>query len=247
MVSPMSSDHTPVTPEPEPSTALQIASNDDGWDQLMKVLDKVPFVAGVKRDVGALRRLVVGRRPARIAIIGNAGSGRSRLVNGLIGAPVLRESDKRHRGSWVFVNAEGRRMEWMELEPLVPAASWPQGQTPDVIVLAATSEEVAAGLGAHLEALASAAGTAFKGEPKFVAVLTKSDAVDDVGPSVEMVRQRYARQLLDAGFGKVHVHAISVPAPHEQRSGATGLGTEDLAEDIAAQVPDEAVQAGLRR
>lgn len=240
MVCPMTSDQTPVSPdEAEASTALQIAPS-DGWDQLMKVLEKVPFVAGVKRDVGALRRLVIGRRPPRIAIIGNSGSGRSRLVNGLIGAPVLRESEKTHRGSWVFVNAEGRRMEWMELEPVVPATRWPQGQAPDVIVLVATADEVASGLGTHLEALTSAAGTASDGEPKFVAVLTKSDTIDEAGPSVEMVRQRYARQILDAGLGKVHVHAISVPAPQEQRSGVPSAGTEALAENIAEQVPDEA-------
>lgn len=237
----MSSDQTPQRSTSKRDDAIQVASSDDGWNQLMKVLDKVPFVAGVKRDVGSLRRLVVGRRAPRIAILGFAGSGRSRLVNGLIGTPVLRESDHTHQGSWVFVNADGRSMEWMELEPAVPAALWPQNQTPDVIVLVATPEEVAAGLGDHLEALLSAAGSAFKTDPKFVAVLTKSDSLDEAGPSVEMVRQRYARQILDAGLGEVVVHAVSVPSANEQRNGASPVGTEALAEAIAKLVPDEAL------
>ena len=56
-----------------------------------------------------------------------------------------------------------------------------------------------------------------------------------------MVRQRYARQVLDAGLGEVTVHAVSVPAAQEQRNGASPAGTTSLAEAIADLVPDEAL------
>jgi uncharacterized protein (DUF697 family) len=72
-------------------------------------------------------------------------------------------------------------------------------------------------------------------------VLTKSDSLDEAGPSVEMVRQRYARQILDAGLGEVNVYAVSVPSASEQRKGSPPVGTEALAEAIAELVPDEAL------
>ncbi|HJL34479.1 MAG TPA: hypothetical protein RMG95_02145, partial [Polyangiaceae bacterium LLY-WYZ-15_(1-7)] len=48
----------------------------EGWDELMAVLDRVPFVSGLKRDLTSLSRLVVLGRP---------GSGRHRLLGALLG------------------------------------------------------------------------------------------------------------------------------------------------------------------
>ena len=53
-------------------------------DQLVRVLDRVPLVSGVKNDLSGLRSLLYRRRPPRIAALGLAGSGRLTLLRALI-------------------------------------------------------------------------------------------------------------------------------------------------------------------
>src|SRR5688572_21095534 len=84
----------------------------------MKVLDRIPFVSAIKRDLTALRRLLYDRRAPRIAAIGAAGSGRTSLVHALLNAVTFGEGGAAPPpapGAWVRIDADGRRLDWLEL------------------------------------------------------------------------------------------------------------------------------------
>src|SRR4029079_3102614 len=49
-----------------------------------KVIDRLPFVGALKRDLMSLRHYLVSRRPARICAVGTPGSGRSAIANALL-------------------------------------------------------------------------------------------------------------------------------------------------------------------
>jgi len=96
----------------------------EGLEDLFAVLDRVPFVAGVKRDAGRLRRLLYERRPARLVVVGHGKSGRSTLLNLLMDRAVLPtgDDDALCDGDWIGVDAYGSRVSWLELSPGTDAA-----------------------------------------------------------------------------------------------------------------------------
>ena len=237
-------------PESEPPTGLAAQEIDDGWRQLSRLLDRVPFVAGLKRDVSRLRRLVGSRRPMRIAAFGSYGSGRSRLAGALLGGPALREGVRRPRG-WVRVDGAGRTLEWLELAPDEEA---PAGDV-DAYVLVVTPAEVEAGLGALIEGFTGYVGRTSKGEPKLFAVLSKCDELspesaawpfpDEKVERIELIRQRFARQLREAGLN-LKPYAVAIASPEDQRLGIEPWGLGELPEEFAKAAPDEAAVEAAR-
>ncbi len=80
----------------------------------MKVLDRVPFVSGLKRDIAKLNRLVYQRRPPRLLAVGTPQCGRSQLLNALLGGPVLSVDPARvHPGApgWHPLQGRGKHVD----------------------------------------------------------------------------------------------------------------------------------------
>ncbi|MEM9067279.1 MAG: hypothetical protein AAGE52_02195 [Myxococcota bacterium] len=240
--------------EPAPSTP-----EEDGWEELLKVVDRIPFVSGLKRDVARLGRLVVRRRAPRIAVLGAQGSGRSQLANALLGVPVLAVGPPTQgsstQGRWVEIDAGGRRLDWLELDvgPKTEDAFHAAGRTPDLLVLVVTPEEVEQGLGLHLEA-ATALRSAQPDLP-LVSVLTQIDTLEPstaAAPyptekeiAVDAARKGLAQQLREASLPKTHF-AIATSSPSEQRLAIEPVGIEALAEALAAALPEAARVEGAR-
>lgn len=87
-------------------------------DDWMKVLDRLPFVGAVKRDLTALRRLLYDRRAPRVVVVGARPAGRMALANGLLSAVAFGPdgaAPPARDGDWVRVDADGRRLDWLEL------------------------------------------------------------------------------------------------------------------------------------
>ena len=85
---------------------------DNEVDDWIKVVDRLPFVSSVKRDVIALRRLLYDRRAPRVAAIGLEGSGRTSLANALLSAVAFGEGGAApgpEAGRWIRIDADGRR------------------------------------------------------------------------------------------------------------------------------------------
>jgi uncharacterized protein (DUF697 family) len=83
----------------------------------MKVLDRIPVVSAMKRDLTALRRLLYDRRAPRIVAIGAPGSGRTSLVHAFLNAVMFGDgaAPPPAPGAWVRIDADGRRVDWLEL------------------------------------------------------------------------------------------------------------------------------------
>lgn len=77
-----------MTTERTPRSA---AKKDDSGsrDDVFALIERLPFIGSVAKEVTHLRALLVDRRPPRILALGVKGSGKSALANALLGAEVL--------------------------------------------------------------------------------------------------------------------------------------------------------------
>lgn len=221
----------------------------DALGDLLAVLDRVPFVARLKKDIGQLRRVVYERRAPRIMAVGSVGSGRSSLLNVLLGKPALPVGTVARRAalldSWVRVDAAGAHVDWLELTPGRDREALRQlldEAVPDALLVLLTPEEVEDGAGATLGAVHDLLATLDQGEakPKVIAVLSKVDLMPptmDGAPfsvgkraSIDLVRQRLEQQLREADLAVAATHVVAVPGQH---------GLEDVAEALASALPDQ--------
>ena len=236
---------------------------DDAISQLLEVLERVPFVAGFKRDLHSLRDLVARRRAPRILTMGSPWVGRSQLLNALVGSPLLRVGLPA-TGRWRELEEDGRKIEWLELDvPVDGDAELAQAKRdylfavderdPDIVLVCATPAEVEGGIGRLLEALTFALGqrrnpTRDTPAPKVIGALLQSDTTvpgassaagltDEQRAAIEVVRKRFVRQLDEASFSEVPVFALSTPTPAEQRRDAGSWGLEPLVGELARSFP----------
>lgn len=236
-----------VTPE---------AEEQDGWEQLMAVLDKVPFMAGLKRDIASLTRLVYRRRLGRVVAVGHPGTGRSQLLNALLGGAVLQVggAGELQPGQWAWVDAGGRRIAWMELDADGEALSAQtrralDREPPDAVLVLATAEEVERGAGQVLEMAIRVLGRRDPA-PRLIPILTQVDRLPpaEAAPpfpaekrdGIRAAERAFQRQLDEANLVADPVRAVATPDPGEQALGLGSYGLKALGERLAEEMPEEA-------
>lgn len=203
----------------------------EGLEDLFAVLDRVPFVAGVKRDAGKLRRMLYERRPPRVMVVGEAGSGRSTLLNLLMERDVLPTGDEERPvadGSWVGVDAKGSRVSWLEVTPSAEHALLREALAaggPDLVlaVLPVDTEAQRATLKLARDLAKDEGG---------VPVLAVVTRVDTCAPRELRAKSRAVEEELGA-LGLTHRRVFGVGAPH-----ATGVAV--LADALIEALPDAA-------
>jgi predicted GTPase/uncharacterized protein (DUF697 family) len=96
----------------------------EGLRNLEEFLDKIPG-GGVTRDVrdrvGALRQLLVEQRDPRFALVGRRGSGKSSLINAIMGEPIAvvgHETSATGRGAWYAYSSERGRLRILDTRGL---------------------------------------------------------------------------------------------------------------------------------
>lgn len=107
-------------------------TKDDG--DVLRLLDRLPFLGAVARDVTALRALLVDRRMPRVVVVGASGVGKTSLANALLRADALpllpggggsstaagetaTPPVETTHGTWITVRGGGRALGWLELVP----------------------------------------------------------------------------------------------------------------------------------
>ncbi len=234
---------------------------DGAVEQLLKVLEKLPFVSTLKRDVQSLRSILYERRAPRVAILGRAGSGRSRIGNTLLGKDALPVDRPVGQGEWVRVDAHGSRLDWLELAPLSGAEAAVREERltralseayPDVLLVAVTAADLVEEAGSVLDLAASVSGRIeSEGEkrPAVVALLTRADEVppmgtakdpwpDDKTQAVDLLRQRLEKKV---GERDLEAKAILAVA-----TGEAETGIDELTGIVYQQLPSEARLEGAR-
>ncbi len=237
---------------------------DNEIDDWMRVIDRLPFVGSIKRDATALRRLLYDRRAPRIAVVGLPGSGRTTLANALLSALTFGEGGAAPApapGHWVRIDADGRRLDWMELpaelsrDALIELARRGFEETrPDVLVGAveAGAEESASGpvheaLGALLKHLGEHHDP--KEKPKVLVVLTKVDALHpaDTPPAEK-------EGAIEEAITRLRTRLADLGQPNEAFLPVCALASETVArwnvdhvgEAILDRLPDAAKLEGVR-
>lgn len=206
----------------------------DGWHELVAVLDRVPFVAVIKRDLQSLARLVYERRLPRLAFVATADVGIAPLLAALLEIAPKRTSLE---GGWLRLDAEERHLEVLAAPPL-EAVDALRESTPDVLFLVASAAEVDAGLGHHLDAVVRVlAGTRARAErvPAFIPILVQAPPV-----TAAPARASFGKQLAEAGLPDVEVTTVGLC------EGLAPVGVESLAERIVETLPDPARVEGAR-
>ena len=235
---------------------------DEEIEDWVRVVDRLPFVSSIKRDATALRRLLYDRRAPRIAIVGSPGCGRTTLANALLAAHAFGQDGAAPPpapGQWVRIDADGRRLDWMELPAELPrhalielAQPRFEETLPDVLVGAveAGAEDAAAGpLRDALEALRGHLRDRHGHEPPVLVLLTKADALhpSDVPPPDK-------EEAIEAALGRVRSALTGLGLPKESLLAVVGLASETtrrwnverVGEEILERLPDSAKLEGVR-
>ncbi len=233
-------------------------------DDFFGVVDRLPYLGALKRDLEQLRRLLYDRRSARVLVVGAAGSGRTSLVNGLFGGQGGEIDAPADR--WVRIENHGRHLDWLEVESGSPSAARLDAlsaaideSAPDVVLYVGGADASARGVSAsEIEALTSAHGAlstlldARNLKPAMLAVLTRADVligegarppydVDRAG-QIDAATASFKKKLDEGGLSLPRAIPCAAYPPAEARWNLREVGDE-----LWARLPEtthvEAVRA----
>jgi uncharacterized protein (DUF697 family) len=235
----------------------------------IKVVDRLPFVGAVKRDLTALRRLLYDRRAPRVAAVGMPGSGRSSLANALLNALAFGPGGAAPApgpGRWVRIDADGRRLDWLELPAerergalLERARPAFEETPPDILVgVVEAGTEESSGPRVHdaLETLLDYLGDHLEHDkPPVLVVLTKVDTLpptDAVPPypadkrtAVDLALQSLRKSLAD--LGQPDESFVPVCArPLTAENDPQRWNVDVVGEELLDRLPDVAQMEGVR-
>ncbi len=233
-------------------------------DDFFSVVDRLPYLGSLKRDLTQLRRLLYDRRAARVLVVGATGSGRTALVNGLFGGQG-NEIDA-PADHWVRIENQGRHLDWLEVESGSPSATRLDAlsraideSAPDVVIYVAGADAGARGVHAEeAEALIAASAAlatlldARNLKPAKLAVLTKADVLIGEGArppydasiagAVDAATASLKKKLDEGGLSLARAIPCAALAPAEAR-----WNLREVADEIWARLPEtthvEAVRA----
>lgn len=218
--------------------ALDDETIDGTLGEVLRVLDRLPFVSSVKRDVQALRQLLYRRRAPRIAAFGVPGSGRTSLANALLGKDVLPAHVEPCR--WIRIDADGALLDWLEVplgsdgETALALKNALEDSPADIALIVCAPRDLDGGLTDAMPELSSLLEQLDRRE-EAVAVLTHSDTLgvpeDEEGHAIG-VGLTQLRQALREGDLQVR-HAFAV-------SSTDGHGVRPLSEALMGILPDPA-------
>ncbi|MEM7437116.1 MAG: hypothetical protein AAF436_18320 [Myxococcota bacterium] len=206
-------------------------------DQLVKVLDRVPIVSGVKSDLTSLRSLLYDRRPPRIAAVGLPSSGRSSLIRALIEREQGHEAVHAEHGQWVHIEHIGAKIVWMETDLDAPdvRGQWHTAldlKTPDVVLVLIEPRRVD-----EADALLATVAELLQRLPlgetgcRVFPLLTHSDLIGRNDDDVEAARR---------GLAKIVRRRLPQADPVRAVSVITEQGLEGLSEALVWAVPETA-------
>lgn len=243
-------------------------SDESEVEDWIKVVDRLPFVASIKRDVNSLRTLLYDRRAPRLAVVGMPGSGRTALANALLNALAFGQGGAAPApaaGRWVRIDADGRRLDWLELpaelEPfalLEKARPAFEETSPDVlvgVVEAGTEETSGPRLRDALEALLGWLGDHLDHKPPVLVVLGKVDTLpptDAVPPypadkqtAVELALQSLRKSLADLGQPDESFMAVCA-RPLSDASDRQRWNVDRVGEALLDRLPEVAQMEAVR-
>lgn len=253
-------------PPPEPPPAGEL-------DDVFRIVDRLPFLGSLKKDLTHLRRLLYDRRTPRVVAIGARGSGRTSLANALMKMPALPlgEHPAAPRDAWIRIDAGGRHLDWLEVdagalegERRVEVRRALDESAPDLILAVARADRVdeeGVAVRAALDAVHALLDETHVARPPLVGVVTQVDrvATPEAGEersvafaTTELAKVDAATLALKRALESGGAAKIRRPAPV---LGGGDLGgpekplrwnVEEVADAIAEALPDETKVEAVR-
>ncbi len=225
-------------------------------DDFFGVVDRLPYLGSLKRDLEQLRRLLYDRRAARVLVVGAEGSGRTTLVNGLFGAAAGEIEAPADR--WVRIENAGRHLDWLEVASGPPSAARLDmlsaaidESAPDVVVYVARADAASgapkAGEPEALLQASAALSTLFDArnlKPRALVVLTQADLLvgDGARPPYDAARagridaatSSFKKKLDEGGLSLPRAIPCAALAPQEAR-----WNLREVADELWARLPEQ--------
>ena len=210
--------------------ADQQPSRPGAFDDLLKMIDRLPFVGTLKNDLVQLKEMLYDLRAPRVLALGVEGSGRTTLANALLDAPALaqRGQGAPPASGWARIDFVGRHFEWLEVdsEELADDARGARRRaslsraldeaTPDVVVLVCRASNVLSdaehahgALGVVKDLLGEERGAKLG----VIAVVTRADELEPEEP------RRHAPPYSDGAIGAIDLASVTL----KKRLGELGL------------------------
>lgn len=243
-------------------------SENEEFEDWVRLLDRVPFVGAIKRDFTALRRLLYDRRAPRLAILGADESGKTSLANALLNALTFGPegvAPAPHPGQWMRIDADGRRLDWLELpadaEPgalLEMAHEAFEDSPPDLligVVEAGDDKATAARVRDAMMAVRKHAKKKHGGAPTQLLLLTKVDVLppsaeappysDAKRHAIDFALEELASAMKSAGLEEQDIFPICA-RPYDSEPESPRYNIDGVGEAILARLPDAAKMEAVR-
>lgn len=227
-----------------PDPLERLDDDPNAFREVLKVLDRLPFVSSVKRDIQSLRDLIYNRRAPRVLAIARDERQGQALANALLGKTALPDDAEPFR--WVRVDADGALLDWLS----VPLGAGDDASerlsrafddtVPDVALVCCSPADLDGGLDGVVDELRRVLSRLEK-PGQTVALLTQTDSVppssarppypEDKRHAIELLREKLGRILREAD---VETHAVIAVSARDRH------GIERLSEMLVEMVPDRA-------
>jgi len=164
------------------------------FEKISELLDKIPVPEAIRENLNRLKGLIIEHRSPRIAVIGRRGSGKTSLLNALIGDSEFCKTgvtDTTLDDQWFSVNLDGCGLDWLDTpgtgaggkkeERLAKLSQSIEEKKPDAIILMLKADEVDSEIDATLDDLRTIVSIT-KYEGRTAPVLAIVSQVDKLPP-----------------------------------------------------------------